>query len=137
MKDDELVEFVEIRTTRREVTGVRDLKFSQWIRTNLPASSTCTMVSDLDWCIYNYKTKRMFLMEAKTHSAQPKKWQQIMYENLVKWIKKGIDPDWKFYGIHYIVFENTCFDDGKMWHNGKEESEQDFRDWCQFLLLSA
>ena len=35
------------------------LKFSDWIRENLPSSEDGFMVSDVDFILYNYKTKRM------------------------------------------------------------------------------
>jgi len=44
--------------TRKEFSNIRDLTFSQWIRNNLPDSSCGYMVSDLDFILQNYKTKK-------------------------------------------------------------------------------
>ena len=68
--------------TRPEFSGIRDLTFSGWIRKNLPDSSTGTLVSDLDFIIYNYKTKNILLLEIKTHNANLKKWQQDIFNLL-------------------------------------------------------
>ena len=44
--------------TRQENTGIRDLTFSGWVRENLPNSATGFMVTDIDFYMYNYKTKK-------------------------------------------------------------------------------
>ena len=50
--------------TRQEVTGVRDLGFSNWIRKELPDSSTGFSASDLDFMLWNWKTKKIILLES-------------------------------------------------------------------------
>ena len=47
--------------TRKEQTGIRDLTFSRWVREKLPDSNTGFMVSDIDFFMYNYKTKKCML----------------------------------------------------------------------------
>lgn len=103
--------------TRQEITGKRDLFFSNWIRNNLPNSSTGFLVSDLDFFIFNYKKKLCMLLEVKTHNSTLKTWQKIMYENLSRWIEKGADDGWIFGGYHIITFENTNFKDGRCYYN--------------------
>lgn len=118
--------------TRKEQTGIRELKFSQWVRTNLPDSSTGYCASDLDFFLWNWKTKKVMMLEIKTRNSYPRRWQDIMWNNISKWISKGIDDDWTFYGYHLIQFENTCFSDGKCFLNTIEISEEKL---IEFLSL--
>lgn len=111
--------------TQIEKTGIRELNFSKWIRESLPDSKTGFMVSDIDFIIYNYKTKNIAIIELKTRSAELKTWQSIFYKNICKWIKNGIDDDWNFKGFYFIKFENTFFNDGKCFLNNIEISELD------------
>jgi len=110
-------------TTRKETTGKRSLKFSGWVRENLPDSSTGFVVSDLDFILCNYKAQTLMLIEVKTRNAAVRLWQRILFENLDKWIKKGIDKSWIYLGYHVITFENTWFDDGKCFFDGAEVVE--------------
>ena len=72
-----------------ELTGTRDLKLSQWVRDSLPDTDTGFIVSDIDFYIYNWKTKTHALVEQKTRGANLKPWQRRMYGNLNKWISEG------------------------------------------------
>lgn len=118
--------------TRQEQTHKRDLTFSSWVRKNLPDSSLGYMVSDLDFILYNYKTKKAALVETKTHGSNIKKWQLNLFNNLIKWITKGIDKDWTFLGGFVIVFENTGFQDGRVALNGKLSSEEEIKKLFSF-----
>lgn len=109
--------------TKKEMTGIRDLTFSAWVRENLPDSSTGYMASDLDFIFWNYKTKKVMLIEIKTRNADVKTWQRIMWSNIDKWIKNGIDSNWTYLGFNYIQFEGTNFEDGRCYLNGNEISE--------------
>lgn len=88
---------------------------SDWTRQNLPDSCTGFMVTDLDFILSNYKSKRIMLLEIKTRNTDIKPWQKNIFVNLNKWIQRGICDDWKFLGIHLIKFENTNFGDGRVW----------------------
>uniref|UniRef100_A0A6H1ZHI4 Uncharacterized protein n=1 Tax=viral metagenome TaxID=1070528 RepID=A0A6H1ZHI4_9ZZZZ len=118
--------------TRQELSNIRDLTFSQWIRNNLPDSSKGLMVSDLDFILQNYKTKVLMLLEIKTRNAELKTWQKSLFKKLSRWIKNGIDKDWNYLGFHIIKFENTFFNDGKCWLDNKVVSESELKD-----ILSA
>lgn len=112
--------------TRREITGIRDRRFNDWIRQNMPDSKTGYMATDVDFVLYNYKTKNVVILEVKTRNGDVYEWQKIFYKNLDKWIRKGISDDWTYHGVHLIQFENTCFDDGKCFLDREEISEQEF-----------
>ena len=111
--------------TKSEITGERSLRFSGWVRKNLPDSSTGFVVSDLDFILCNYKAQTLMLIEVKTRNAKVRLWQRILFENLDKWIKKGIDKDWIYYGYHVVTFENTWFDDGACFFDNKIITEQE------------
>lgn len=110
-------------STRQELTNKRSLMFSSWIRKKLPDSSTGLLVSDLDFILCNYKARILMLIEIKTRNAKLRKWQRMLFDNLDRWIKKGIDKDWLYYGYHVITFENTWFNDGICLFDGKQISE--------------
>tara|TARA_Y100000310_G_scaffold210376_1_gene211000 strand:+ start:234 stop:728 length:495 start_codon:yes stop_codon:yes gene_type:complete len=119
--------------TRQEITGERDLTFSGWVRKNLPDSDTGWCTSDIDWYMYNYKTKKCCIVETKTRNANLTYSQQQMYNNLAKWIGEGAKKDgWKFTGFYIIKFENTWYDDGKVFINGKESSEEEIKKILSF-----
>lgn len=106
---------MEVEMTRQEQTGIRDLTFSGWVRKNLPDSSTGFMASDLDFILWNYKTRRLMLLEIKTHKAYMKTWQSKLFGVLDSIIKYGVDkvvPPINYKGFHCVRFENTGFDDG-------------------------
>ena len=105
--------------TCKEKTGIRDLTFSKWIRENLPNSSTGFMVTDVDFIIYNYKSKKIIIVEIKTRNSEIKQWQRIFYKNLNRWIKNGIDNNWEYLGVHLIKFDNTNFENGNCYLDNK------------------
>ena len=111
--------------TRPEITNFRDLTFSKWIRENLPDSKLGFLVSDLDFILCNYKTKKVMLLEIKTHNKEQSLWQKILFANLDKWIMKGIYPNWQYLGFHIIMFENTNFNDGLVFFDNEEITEKE------------
>jgi len=118
--------------TRSEVTGIRDLTFSGWVKKNLPDSSTGFMVSDLDFIMYNYKTKDMMLIEIKTRKAKMKTWQRKLFELIDDALKKGLAEDYLYHGFHCIRFENTGFEDGRVIFDNKLSNEQEIKDILSF-----
>jgi len=118
--------------TRKEITGFRDLTFSDWIRRNLPDSSTGYCASDLDFILWNWKEKTLIILEIKCYNCKPKMWQEIMWQNINKWIAKGIDSNWTYKGYHLIQFEATNFNNGKCFLDGEEISETDLANYLSF-----
>lgn len=113
--------------TRPEFSGQRSLVFSQWIRNNLPDSSTGLLVTNLDFILYNWKNKTVCLVEEKTHGGTLRAWQGNLFRALDGWLQKGVTLPWQYKGFHFICFENTSFMDGKCWVNGKEMTEIDVK----------
>tara|TARA_R110000744_G_scaffold6534_3_gene22829 strand:+ start:166 stop:555 length:390 start_codon:yes stop_codon:yes gene_type:complete len=122
--------------TKKEITGIRDLTFSRWVRAKLPDSSTGYCVSDLDFILWNWKSKKVIMIELKQRGGYPENFQSKMWSNINKWIKKGIDNEWKYLGFHLIQFENTEFINGKCYLNRKEISEKNLIDFLSLDLDS-
>lgn len=110
---------------RPEVTGVRSLGFSGWIRTNLPDTQTGFGVTNIDWVFWNYKTRILLLVEEKTHGAH-------MRLFLSRLISEVLDPALKafcptvhiiYLGFHVVRFENELPSDGKIWWDDEEITE--------------
>ena len=113
--------------TRKEVTGKRDLTFSQWIRDNLPDSSSGMIVSDLDWIICNYKSEIIMLIEVKTRGKKLADWQRILFNNIDKWLKAGVSDNWVYLGFHTITFTRTWFTDGDVYFDNRKVTEIELR----------
>lgn len=113
--------------TRKEITWTRSLEFSQWIRKNLPDSQTGYMVSDIDFILYNYKTKKIAIVEVKTNNKIISTWQRRLLEFVSSCIRNGKPSDYDYLGLYIIRFEKTNFNDGKVYLNGEESSEEQIR----------
>lgn len=114
--------------TRKEFTGTRDLTFSGWIRDKLPDSNTGFVASDLDFVLWNWKTRKLMLLEVKTRSATMRKWQSMLFDMLDRLILYGserIRPPIEYYGFHCIRFENTDFTNGRCMFDRKIVSEEE------------
>lgn len=120
--------------TREEVTGVRDLTLSSWMRRNLPDSSTGFQVTDIDFLLRNWRSKKMMLLEIKTFHAPLKKWQQIVFSDLDLYIKKGVEAvnnGWQYLGWHIIMFEEKDFSK-KVFFDDKEITEEELKNILSF-----
>lgn len=95
-----------------ERTGLRDRNFSAWIRQKLPSSSDGMIVSDLDWIIYNYKTKKLMLLEHKCRMGEPGKGQRSIFQILHSTILAGLPsayPQMEYLGLHLLQFPGEGF----------------------------
>ena len=119
--------------TRQEITGKRNLDFSQWVRKNLPDSDTGYSATDLDMILYNWKTKRFLILETKVYNGKMRNGQKFMFMRLNNWLKNGVSDGWRYYGFHLIVFENTCFSNGQVYLNGKKSSEEEIKKLLSLL----
>ncbi|MBP2070780.1 MAG: hypothetical protein PWR08_843 [Thermoanaerobacterium sp.] len=115
--------------TRPEITHKRDLTFSSWIRENLPDSKTGFWVSDIDFIFFNGKKRTLMLLEVKQHNSNLRPFQNKLFAFLDKVIQKGIPKSFTYLGFCTLKFQNTCWQDGKVWLNGKEIDEKEFVDF--------
>lgn len=102
-----------------DIKGERS--FSRWLREELPDKKF--LVSNIDFVLEDWQTKTLMLLEMKTYKKTIRPAQRILYENLCRWIRKGMEPQWKLIGWFTITFEKSCFDDGKCWINDVEVTE--------------
>lgn len=123
--------------TKREFTGFRDLRFNNWIRNQLPDSQTGFCVSDLDFIIWNWKTRKIMLLEVKTRNKSLPTFQVYMFRNLSKWIRAGISKDWTYEGFHALRFSDTDFNDGVAYLNNKEVTEQQVIDYLSLEWMHS
>ena len=98
--------------TKRELTGYRDLRFNNWIRNQLPDSCTGFSVSDLDFIVWNYKTRRVLMLETKTRESELRPFQDNMFSNIDSWIRRGVTANWTYHGFYLLQFTDTDFNDG-------------------------
>ena len=99
--------------TQKENSGYRDLTFSGWMRQKLPDSKTGYLVSDLDFCIYQYKKKDIMMLEIKQYKKELKKWQRELITILHQALLIGLkEVGYKYHGWHLIQFEKQFFNDG-------------------------
>lgn len=108
--------------TRNEQTNSRDLTVSKWIREKLPDSSTGFMVSDLDFIMYNYKTKKLMLLEIKQFGKQIPTWQRRLFNILHHALQIGLASDIEYLGFHLVRFEKQDFS-GKIYFDNQELTE--------------
>ena len=84
-------------------------------------------MTNLDFIFYNKETKRTAFTEQKINGSYVPEWQNEVFNQYKKWVEKGIDDGWEFLGYHRVRFENTFFDDGKVFLDGKESNESEIR----------
>jgi hypothetical protein len=114
--------------TRPERSYKRHLQFNDWIRANLIDSSRGLLVTDIDFVFINPKRKVLMLLEVKQKNNYPRPFQLNLFMLLDMIIRKGIaDSGYDYLGFHVLRFENTFWDDGKVWYDEKEITESEFK----------
>ena len=97
-----------------EFTSKYEQFFSNRLFSSLPSSAEGTIISNIDYVICDYKTKKFFLLELKTRGNQMQQRQKGLYNMLHKRLlrtNKGVD-DWTFVGTYCVSFAWTNFYDG-------------------------
>ena len=123
------------KVPRPEMTGKRSLEFSRWVKLNLPAPDCGYMVGNLDWMLWNYKTKELWLLEEKTRNGTVSEWlTRFMRGVMVPALREfcannGIE----FKGFHVITFEHTNPADGRTWLDGIEIDAQALKTYLSGL----
>jgi hypothetical protein len=96
-----------------EFTSKYEQFFSNRLFASLPSSSEWTIISNIDYVICDYKTKKFFLLELKTRWNQMKDRQKWLYNMIHKrlWRTNEWVDDWKFVGTYCVCFAWTNFYD--------------------------
>lgn len=106
-------------------THKRSNEFSNWLRDNLPDSQTGTLITDIDFVVKNWKdNSKMLFIEEKTNMGEVPTWQRKMIEDIIMCINKSGIMVAEF---ATITFERYNFEDGKVWLNGSESSEDEVK----------
>jgi hypothetical protein len=113
--------------TKKELTYKRDLYFNDWVRKNLPDSSTGFWVTDVDFVFISFKSRKFMLVETKKNSRYPTNAQSEIISFMDTVLRRGTPPEWEYLGYHVLVFEKTGWENGKVWLDGKEITEEDFK----------
>lgn len=99
---------------------LRENFLSNWLQKNMPDPSTGTRITDIDFVLTNANRKTIALIEKKTNNAEFPSWQKSIYVNVAESLRKnGFTV-----GAYIIKFEGTNFDNGKVYVNGIECSEE-------------
>lgn len=122
--------------TRAEQTGNRDLAFSHWLRSNLRDSAAGLTITDIDFVLFDYKRKRLMLLEVKTSRAEVPYAQQQIYQLLHRALLIAA-PVMKlnYHGYHVLVMSNTAPDNSEtIYVDGKRFSTMQL---TRFLNMEA
>ena len=87
-------------------------------------SSGGITVSNLDYMVLNWKTKRWFLCEEKRYNSELTSSQRRIIGTLASSIQNS-----NYRGFFLITFEKTNPKDGAMWLNSQKITEQDLIDF--------
>jgi hypothetical protein len=116
----------------------KSLMISNWMRDNAPQpgiqSGTHYNVLDIDLVLRDYETKKMMFLENKIFMGKPTVCQEYSMKD-IDYIMKAGSPfrdNYEFLGYHLIQSEKTCFNDGRVYFDHKEVSEDDMRKIVRF-----
>lgn len=116
--------------------------FSNWLFQNLPSSSEWTIISNIDFVVCDYKTKKFFLLELKTKGNQMQPRQKWLYNMIHKrlWRTNTWVDDWTFVGSFCVCFSWNNFYDGSVtiqWTNIiKKEVDEETLKCLLYQLLN-
>ena len=114
-------------TTQR--SDEHSTEFGLWTRKQAEIDSSLGFVAtNIDFVWRNYKTGLWMLIEEKRHGTIVKFWQEKIF-NIVD---KACSLDKNYRGFHYLIFENTSPEDGKIMLDGKDISKQELIDFLMF-----
>ena len=75
-------------TSSNEFISKYEQFFSNWLFGNLPSSAEGTIISNIDYVICDYKTKKFFLLELKTRGNQMQPRQKNLYNMIHKRLRR-------------------------------------------------
>lgn len=113
--------------------------FQNRLFSNLPKSSEGVIISNIDFVICNYKTKKFILVELKTKGNEMKNWQKWLYNMLHRRLMHTNNLDNRsFEGTYCIRFMGENFSDPVFiqWTNIKEKriDEETLKSTLYYLI---
>ncbi len=115
------------------MTRQRDDEFSTefglWLRIQPEIDSDLGLVTtNIDYMWMDYRTRQWMFIEEKRHGSGGS-WSQREQFKIVHW---AVMSDVNYRGFHFLVFENTNPDDGKMFWDGNEISRGELIEILRF-----
>lgn len=115
---EQLARFKARQPVRREHVGSRDLEMSKWIRDNCRPSKRgaqvegvelgAFVVSDIDWCLYDYEHRVLRLLEVKTRGGSVSFAQRDLLLVLDAMLRSGSGAsDVRYVGLSVLRLEGT------------------------------
>jgi uncharacterized protein YuzB (UPF0349 family) len=118
---------------RRTNIGIND--FSEFMYQYSRYANKGFTYTDIDGVLRNYTKKSVALLEIKCKNAQLTYCQTCIQSEFNTWLTIGTAASgWAYHGYHSLVFENTCFENGKAWLNGEIVTEFEFISWLGRLF---
>jgi len=104
-------------------------EFGLWLRDQPEIDSRLGYIAtNIDYMWQNYKTGQWMLIEEKRYNSRIKRWQKQLFYLLAQCAKHH--P--KFNGFHFIRFEKTSPEDGKIYLDGKEINKTELVSFLRF-----
>ena len=102
-----------MRSSNGEFTSKYEQFFSNWLFASLPSSAEWTIISNIDYVICDYRTKKFFLLELKTRWNQMQARQKNLYNMIHRrlWRTNEWVDDRKFVWTFCVQFAWTNFYD--------------------------
>ena len=108
-------------------------EFGIWLREQKQIDSRLGFVAtNVDYLWRNYKSRKWMLIEEKRFGRKPKFPQIGMFELLDNVCKNDSD----YCGFHYLIFENTSPDDGKIFLDNVEINKDELIKFLRFENVS-
>lgn len=100
-------------SSNQEFVSKYEQFFSNRLFSSLPSSAEGTIISNIDYVICDYKTKKFFLLELKTRWNQMPQRQKNLYNTIHKRLRRTNEwvDDWKFVWTFCVQFAWTNFYD--------------------------
>lgn len=125
-----------VRCKNPDCPHERLLFFSDWIRENLPDSTTGYNVSDVDFILSDEYKKRFMIIELKNKGKHPTNKQKEILRFIHKCVLIGLKHEFtslKYDGFNLIKFDGYNFSDGDVYFNENKISEHELIRKLSFL----
>ena len=100
----------------------KDFAINNWLREKLPSGPQGLVISDLDFILYNYKTKRLMLIELKQYGREVEWWQKQLFNVLHTAMTYGLkNTKIEYLGFNLITFPKKDFTESETVLWNKEE----------------
>jgi hypothetical protein len=115
--------------TRQELIKGSGTEFSRWLRSNKEIDSSFGYTAtNIDYIWNNYKTKKFMLIEEKRYRSEMSYSQKSLIDRVHVLCTASSD----YQGFHFIQFEKTNPEDGKIFLDKEEVSIEQLLNFLKF-----